>query len=525
MKQISILWGLLALLTFASCDKFLDELPDSRIDVDTPEKVAMLLSTAYPLGLPAAMFELMSDNTADNGVNYNYRYEWVPESYLYKDCSMTSYDTPHGVWERYFKAITTANTALVAIEEMKEQGHDFSAHIAEARICRAWSYFMLVNTFCQAYNPQSSATDLGMPYITVPITDVFAKFERGSVKEGWDKMNEDIEAALPDIDDDLYAIPKNHFNRKAAYCFAAEFNLYYGNYDKAVEYANIVLGTKPQTLLRDFNITKAMSSAADIRNQYINYDNACNLMIMSTYSQWGRIHNSTSSYPRYGHNREIGTTRTYRSPGPWSGMTGNRYNATSLSGFSSYGTGDQIIYHPKMTEIFETTDATLNTGYTHVVWVPFTVEKALLVRAEAYVLKGMYEEAAADLCMWYSSRHLAEVSLTAEEIIHFYKGVTFIENEEEVYTGAVYGKTKFDLNPRFTIQEGDQTHMLNAILHARRIEFLYEGWRWIDLKRYGIQLTHNVARQNDIVLTPWDNRYAIQLPYMVLAAGMEANPR
>lgn len=524
MKNKTIIWGLLALFTFTSCDKFLDELPDSRIDVDTPEKVAMLISTAYPLGLPAAMFELMSDNMTDNGVNYTYRYDWMQEAYLYKDHSQTGYDTPHGLWERYYKAITTANTALVAIEELKAEGHDLSAHTAEARICRAWSYFLLVNTFCQAYNPQSSSTDLGIPYVTEPVTDVFAKFERGNVKEVWDKINEDIEAGLPYIDDDLYDIPKNHFNRKAAYCFAAEFNLYYGNYDKAIEYANIVLGTKPQALMRDMRITKSMSVATDVRNHYISYDLSCNLMIMSTYSQWGRCHNS-STYGRYAHNKEIGATGTYRSPGPWSGKNGNKYGTTILGGYSSYGTSDLLSYTPKMTEIFETTDATLNTGYAHVVWVPFTIEKALLVRAEAYIMKGLFEEAAADLSLWYTSKHLAEVSLTSEEIIHFYKGVSFIENEEEVYTGAVYGKTKFDLNPRFSLQEGDQTHMIMAILHARRIEFIHEGWRWLDIKRYGIELTHAVSRQADIVLSPWDNRLTVQLPYMVLAAGMEANPR
>jgi len=485
----------------------------------------MLLTSAYPQGIPAAMFEFMSDNTEDNGVVYNYRYDWVQEAYRYETISLTSYDTPHGVWERYYKAAITANTALVACDELEAQGHDMSAHRAEARMTRAWAHFLLVNTFCQAYNTQSSETDLGIPYITEPITNVFAHFERGTVKEVWDKINEDIEAALPDIDDGLYEIPKNHFNRKAAYCFAAEFNLFYGNYDKAIEYAQVVLGLKPQNQMRDMEALNKAGTASLIRNGYIDYKADCNLMIMSVYSQWGRSH-TNGSYARYAQNRRICYGATHRSPGPWSGKDSQgRYNATYLSYYNNYSKDDILAYYPKMTEIFETTDPTLNTGYTHVVWVPFTVEKALLARAEAYLMKGMIDAAADDLILWYKSKTSNDISLSPDEIIEYYRGYIIVGNEEEVYTGAEYGLQKFDLNPRFELSEGDQTYMALAILHARRIEFVHEGWRWLDLKRYGISVTHNQDRQADLILEPWDKRFAIQLPLMVLAAGMEPNPR
>jgi len=38
MKNKNIIWGLLALFCLTSCDRFLDEIPDSRIEVDTPKK-------------------------------------------------------------------------------------------------------------------------------------------------------------------------------------------------------------------------------------------------------------------------------------------------------------------------------------------------------------------------------------------------------------------------------------------------------------------------------------------------------
>ena len=36
------------LCSFAGCSKFLDELPDNRAELDTPEKIYKLLVSAYP---------------------------------------------------------------------------------------------------------------------------------------------------------------------------------------------------------------------------------------------------------------------------------------------------------------------------------------------------------------------------------------------------------------------------------------------------------------------------------------------
>ena len=52
-------------LLFASCDKFLDEVPDTRTEIDTPEKVQELLVSAYPNALYMDIAETMSDNAGD----------------------------------------------------------------------------------------------------------------------------------------------------------------------------------------------------------------------------------------------------------------------------------------------------------------------------------------------------------------------------------------------------------------------------------------------------------------------------
>ena len=56
-----LMFASMALL--ASCSDELDTLPDNRTTLDTPEKVAGLLVTAYPDRTPTLINEWMSDNT------------------------------------------------------------------------------------------------------------------------------------------------------------------------------------------------------------------------------------------------------------------------------------------------------------------------------------------------------------------------------------------------------------------------------------------------------------------------------
>ena len=106
--------------------------------------------------------------------------------------------------------------------------------------------------FSKHYNTQTSDTDLGVPYLESPETTLDPKYKRGNVKDVYEKINKDIEEALPLIRDDIYDVPKYHFNVKAAYAFAARFNLYYENWEKAKEYASVVVTANPSRLLRDW---------------------------------------------------------------------------------------------------------------------------------------------------------------------------------------------------------------------------------------------------------------------------------
>lgn len=486
----------------ASCNDFLDVSPDSRTEV-VPGNVAKLLVSAYPESLPNLMLELMSDNIADLGTQYTFPYSLFQEAYNFSEITYLGQDSPYSVWETCYGAIQTANTALQAIGEYGDE-YDLSAEKGEALLCRAYAHFILSNAFCQAYNSETSSTDLGIAYIKDMVDDVKVNRPRGTVAETYKMIGEDIEEGLPLIDDRNYAQQKYHFNMRSAYSFAAQFYLYYGKYREAIDAANVALGEDPTALYRDYSSWAKLTTAKEYTISWVNSLQAANFLIMGGTSIAGRVYSS-----RYG----IATTtesETLLSSGPW-----NTYNYETLiftdSNHMYVGVSGQSIFFPKQIEYFVYTDPVQGIGYPYIATVPFSAEKTLLNRAEAYALLGEYESAVKDLNYFYLGSQI-KTPLTLEQI-HTY------------YSNYAYNK---ELSPRGIDLSGDIKVFVNACLHARRLLTFHEGGRTLDLKRYGIAYTHTVDTNTlpyDIEIEPYDKRLAIQIPEWAIAAGVTPNPR
>ena len=63
-KYLSLL-ALALTLVLSACNKILDDLPDSRTEIDSPEKIEELLVGAYPNRFPTYIAEMMSDNVSE----------------------------------------------------------------------------------------------------------------------------------------------------------------------------------------------------------------------------------------------------------------------------------------------------------------------------------------------------------------------------------------------------------------------------------------------------------------------------
>lgn len=533
MKKETLLYVALGAVTFslASCDDFLNTMPDNRAEIDTESKVASMLVSAYSDKSTILMTEYGTDNVMDNGAQYASSNKSKEEVYLWQTITSESNDDPKYVWQSGYSAIAAANQALHAIDNMGNP-ENLASQRAEALLCRAYGHFALANVFCQAYNPETADKEMGIPYSEKPETGVMVQYDRGTMAALYQKINDDIEAALPYVRDDVYAVPKYHFNRKAAYAFAARFNLFYvkadkSNYQKVVDYATQVVGNTPGNVLRKMTDYLPLG-ATDIGNAYVQASQPANLLIIPCYSLAGRLITGTS--PRYNHAREITSNETMWATGAWGSGGSSAFLISRLFG------SNQSVYFPKVIEFWEYTDKTGGTGYAHTVTIPFTADETLLCRAEAYVFLEKYGEAAADLNAWQVAHCNASykdnagvvhnlATLTPQAINDFYNNLAYTPVPPKEVDG-VDRTIKKTLHPQgFTVAQGQQENFIQCVLHYRRIESLHDGLRWLDIKRYGIEVAHNRDGLDTDILKVGDLRRAIQLPNDVINAGLTANPR
>ena len=217
-----ILYWASCLAVCTACNDFLDEMPDNRTSLDSEKNIASLLVTSYPDQTSCLIGEFLSDNIDENRHSFTYWHRLDQELYLLQDPTEERQDSPHGLWQSCYQAIAQANYALKAIEE-KGNPASLDASRGEALLCRAYSAFTLATIFCEVYNHETAEKQLGIPYPTEPETTVNPKYERGTLAEVYRRIEADLETGLPLISDDAYKVPKYHFNRRAAYAFAARF--------------------------------------------------------------------------------------------------------------------------------------------------------------------------------------------------------------------------------------------------------------------------------------------------------------
>lgn len=539
-KYIGI--SILALgLGFTSCDDFLDELPDNRAAVDTEEKVEKLLVSAYPDIDYILVTETMSDNMDDMGESNPNTARFLDQVFHWDDVTESNNESPEQIWTSSYEAIVNANQALDAIGQVGDSRNMKIAR-AEGLMARAYNHFILVNVFCKHYNSKTSTTDLGIPYLDGLEEQLNLHHERGTVAEVYEKIDKDLQEALPLVGDDYMTVPKFHFNAKAAYAFAARFYLYYEKWDKAIEYANLCLGSNPVGMLRDWSYVSTLTNSFDAyTNQYIDASLNCNLLLMTAYSNLGVFFGPYTTWKRYAHNNWIASYETSKAINFWvDKVTANSYKDLTDRGryiashyYSSpktYGGNnyDFVIFF-KLPYLFEYTDPVAQIGYRRTIYPALTTDEVLLNRAEAYILKKQYDQATADINTWVHNITKVKSNFTTDSIVKFYNAEPYSYDDEAKLQSTV----KKHLHPDFEIDaEGSvQEAMLQCVLGLRRIETLQQGLRWFDIKRYGIEIPRRVINADGKPesaydwLTVNDERRAVQIPDKVIDAGITPNPR
>ncbi len=523
-------------VTLSSCNDFLDVVPDNRTELDSEDKIVSMLVSAYSDYPYFTSAEFSSDNVDKLDVKYVDSELYISELAKWKDVTEAQNDAPSLVWQGQYGAISTTNAILDAIENYEGELTDrLKAAKGEALICRAYAHFILANLFCHAYSPEHAATDLGLPYMQEAETTLNPKYERGTLEDFYAKMELDVAQGLTLISDNIATVPKYHFGVKSANAFAARFYLYYQKWDKAIECASRVLGSNPANDLRDLVANKEFGTSNNGYNyyatlDYVNSKHKCNLLLVTGMSQMGLAFGPFQMYTEYNHGTYLAFTETfYARTAPWGEMDNSSIN----QGAFAITSGVDKRFFARVPYLFEYQDEVAGIGYARTVTVPFTVDETLLTRAEAYVMSKQYDKALADMNIWLDN-YLVNVddedyTLTEAEVTRWAKRTDYYKYDAPTI------KKKFEA-PAMVIEEGMQEDLMHISAYLRRLETLHTGLRFFDMKRYGYSCYRrelgtlvNDYKQDikSIIdhLEPRDNRYAIQIPLDVMAAGFEPNPR
>lgn len=514
----------------ASCSDQLDTLPDNRTTLDTPKKIAGLLVTAYPDRTPTLFNEWMSDNTDYMGAQNSQGNRGGDQYFFWQEQTEGGNDSPEQVWMLYYEGVYKANEALAAIEDQGGPKNEILRNSkGEALLIRAYDHFILANEFCRPYNGKTSTKDAGLYYAT-GIADFSAAAEqsnRGTVADVYAKIAADIEAGIPLLND-TYEVPKYHFNKQAAYAFATRFYLYYEKWEKAKEYADKLLGSNPAASLRDYRALQAMplsksDQAVKIAEAYCSASADCNLLVQTSVSNAGMALAPWLISKRYTLTNYLAETELFLSNNIW-------------------GTSSNLIWKPftvnqgesnfallmKLPREFEVINTTTGTGFLHTLNVDFTMDEALLNRAEAEIMLGQNDAACADMTIWMKNFFNTNVTLTPTNVQTYFKTVPYAYAD----AAKMVPSFKKHISPRFTIDaEGSvQESLLQCLLNFRRIETVHQGMRWMDIRRYNIEIPRRLIGANGKPsknldwLEKDDPRQVVQIPQSIREAGVAGNP-
>lgn len=514
------------LVWLAGCNDFLDTVPDDRTEIDTPEKVAKLVADAYPKASYAAMLNSRVDFVTDKGSgkqedNSN------TDSFFWRDVEDQKQDTPTGFWRKFYYSIAEVNHALKAAEELGEL-KELEPYVAEAKMIRSFSHFMLVSLYARFYDPDGDNGSPGIPYVTEPETVALAKYERGTVAETYAKIERDLTDAIDQIGSDaVYAVPRYHFTQAAAHAYASRFYLYKGEWQNVIDHANKVF-PQPAVFVGEEDARNVAASdraniyaknnfqpwlttyavapgSTDVKIAYTRADNTSNLLLTEMSSRMARYANTW----RYGCVKsDLDRTLSNLAPnvtrGEWA--------------YRTWYSGDNY-YVPKYYELFVKEDINASSGLIYTIFPTFRNEEVLLNRAEAYVMLDEYGRALADLNVFCRQRiknyDEKKHVITQKSAVQFYQDALASDGHFMKKYNA-YGAASWD---------DLKKALILCILDFRRNEFMWEGLRWWDMMRYRIPITHLTQDGDSNTLYPGDDRWLLQLPETVELADIELNPR
>jgi hypothetical protein len=183
----------------------------------------------------------------------------------------------------------------------------------------------------------------------------------------------------------------------------------------------------------------------------------------------------------------------------------NPFDLTDERQDPAWVAGENGLAATKFEFLFERSSLTSNVGFNYTIFLGFRGEEVLLNRAECNIRLGNLGPALADLLLLASRRYRPDANLNVSNLT--------TQNLLQLLRNH-YGSNN------------DQLITFQYMLDERQREFIHEGLRWFDIKRFGMTVEHVLQDESTITLEEDDNRKVIQIPQAAIdIGGLEENPR
>jgi len=232
MKKIYYLLILGCVLGLSSCD-FLDTVPKGKVIPTTTEDFGNLMKDPT-LSAGCNEFPVYSSDDVtfpgDLAESTGNVYYWKDEFFRKSESDAN--------WEDTYAHVYSVNVVIDNIMSSTEGSlADQERIMAEAKIFRAYYYWLLQSLYGPAYRSETATTDLSVPLAVKP--NLEAKLPRSTVEQVTQTILSDLEG----IAEKLPVLGSNPYKptRASAYAMLARVYFYMGRYDDAATQADLAL--------------------------------------------------------------------------------------------------------------------------------------------------------------------------------------------------------------------------------------------------------------------------------------------
>ena len=474
MRNILII-GLL-LLGLSSCDDFLeykdkdkiipkelshfDEFVYGEIINKTEGSLMNYLSymTDETMSYVSSSMWLSKEDLRDEMFSY---FTWAKEPQVRKD----EVEVNDKAWSFFYHRILMCNITFEQVKELDEDIEGVKNRLlGESLFMRALSYFYLVNLYGEPYESAAQAkTALGVP-INENVGVEANVYNRATLDVNYTLMEEDLKAAITYFEKGQKKGGIYRPNKDAALLLLSRVYLYQKKYDDVITVVDDLLKTTETEIIPYSTLEKFISSD-DVVYKVYNTNNPG--MIFS----WGKLDVDATGF---GYDLMRHSKAFFCASSELIGLydEGNDLRFSRYYDKYDFNNYDEGIFYVATKNYCKA--STANEAYDQAL----RLEEAYLNRAEAYIEKGEHELSMDDVNAIRAERIKGEYELVAN-----------------------------------SVDEAREFYRLE-----KRLEFSFEGLRWFDIRRWGLEIEHLYQDYstptviNHYVLKAGSPNYVLSLP-------------